>query len=350
MKKREANFELLRILAMLMIITLHYLDKGGALMKASASLTFNGYLAWGLEALCVVSVNVYVLISAYFLADGSWRLSKVVRLWLEVFFYSALIGLLYVSVYGLTEGMGGWYQCLTWLFPIVEEHYWFATSYIFMYCLAPFMNEGLKKLSAKAWRQLIAVLVFFLSVSKTVLPVLLPTDGQGYDVLWFLCLYVIGVYLRVHGLPVLEAKGRAAACYLGSCGLIFLSLLAVRFVFLKSGSLEGFITRQYQYNSLLCLTGAVSLFWAFRAIRLPAGKLSDGIIRAASASFGVYLLHEHMYLRYAWPAWLGAGKACGTPYFLLHWLLSVLCVYGCGMAVDFGRQWLFARVGRNSRR
>ena len=66
MKQREANFELLRIVAMLMIITLHYLDKGGILPKPDAAFTTAGYMAWGLEAFCVPAVNVYVLISAYF--------------------------------------------------------------------------------------------------------------------------------------------------------------------------------------------------------------------------------------------------------------------------------------------
>ena len=48
MKQREANFELLRIVAMLMIITLHYLDKGGILPKPDAAFTTAGYMALSL--------------------------------------------------------------------------------------------------------------------------------------------------------------------------------------------------------------------------------------------------------------------------------------------------------------
>ncbi len=66
MKKRERNYEILRILAMLMIVCLHYLSKGGALAAPTGKLAATGYTAWFIEAFCVVAVNVYVLISGYF--------------------------------------------------------------------------------------------------------------------------------------------------------------------------------------------------------------------------------------------------------------------------------------------
>lgn len=52
MRKREANYELLRIVAMLMIITLHYLDKGGILPQPESAYTGAGLTAWVLEAFC----------------------------------------------------------------------------------------------------------------------------------------------------------------------------------------------------------------------------------------------------------------------------------------------------------
>ena len=49
-KDRQMNYELLRIIAMLMIVCLHYLSKGGALGDPKQELTTNGYLAWLIEA------------------------------------------------------------------------------------------------------------------------------------------------------------------------------------------------------------------------------------------------------------------------------------------------------------
>lgn len=104
-KKRQLNYELLRILAMLMIVSLHYLSKGGILGEpARADMTTAGYTAWLIEAFCIVAVNVYVLISGYFGVDargsrGSGKkltfreaLRKPIKIWKQVFFYSMLFG------------------------------------------------------------------------------------------------------------------------------------------------------------------------------------------------------------------------------------------------------------------
>lgn len=68
------------------------------------------------------------------------------------------------------------------------------------------------------------------------------------------------------------------------------------------------------------------------------------ICRVASASFGVYLIHEHLEIRYLWPVWLGVGKYADTPLFLLHWAVSILLVYGGCMVIESARAALFGLV------
>lgn len=361
MKKREANFELLRIIAMLMIITMHYLDKGGILpVPETPQYGATGYLAWGLEAFCVCAVNVYVLISAYFLAESGYRPMKVVTLWLQVVFYCVGIAAVLVMTGVLPLPGLNVYQLMNYLFPVIEEHYWFVSAYILMALLAPLMNDTLRALPRKTYQQGICMLLLLLSVSKSILPVELPTDRLGYDALWFLCLYVIGAYIRYHGAETAGGGQRSAgilfmkkpqpalAGYLLCSLAIFLSLCVVRAFYIRTGSLVRYINRQYHYNSMLCLLAAVFLFLAFRAVRIPEGKASAVICRIASASFGVYLIHEHMELRYRWPQWLGAGKAAHTPLFVLHWIISIVIVYAVCMMIDFGRQYLFEKIGKRT--
>ena len=78
--KRMANIELLRILAMLMVVSLHYLAKGKLLPEMTGTLSGQGYLAWFLEALSICAVDVYVLISGYFLVETGFRCSRLIRL------------------------------------------------------------------------------------------------------------------------------------------------------------------------------------------------------------------------------------------------------------------------------
>lgn len=63
-KKRSANFELLRIVSMMMIVMLHLLgnDHGNVLSKTT-EFSAVWIITWGIEAFCTVAVNCYVLLS-----------------------------------------------------------------------------------------------------------------------------------------------------------------------------------------------------------------------------------------------------------------------------------------------
>ena len=70
-KERMANLEVLRCVAMMMVVVLHYLGKGGLLPDLTAPLSAQDMAAWLLEAICIVAVNVYMMISGYFLCESS---------------------------------------------------------------------------------------------------------------------------------------------------------------------------------------------------------------------------------------------------------------------------------------
>ncbi|MDE5952479.1 MAG: acyltransferase family protein, partial [Acetatifactor sp.] len=80
MKKRIASIELLRILAMMMVVMLHYLSKGELLTSLTEEFDASSYIAWLLEAFSIVAVNVYMLISGYFLVDSGFKLKRLVQL------------------------------------------------------------------------------------------------------------------------------------------------------------------------------------------------------------------------------------------------------------------------------
>ena len=66
--KRQTNIELLRIISMLGIIVLHYnnSDMGGGFLYATG---LNRAILMFLESIFICGVNLYVLISGYFLCE-----------------------------------------------------------------------------------------------------------------------------------------------------------------------------------------------------------------------------------------------------------------------------------------
>lgn len=352
-KKRQLNYELLRVIAMLMIVCLHYLSKGGLLGDpARADMTAAGYMVWLIEAFCLVAVNVYVLISGYFGVDAHRSLSgrtritfwevlgKPVRIWKQVFFYSMLFGC-GALIFGVQQF--DLYQFFTYCFPLVTEHYWFATYYVVLCLLMPFLNAGISYLEEKEMRCLLIGFVLFFSVSKTIIPMQLPWDKYGYDSLWFIVLYLTGAYLKRYGAALIRSRGRAAALYLGSTMAVFASFFLIRMIYLKTGKLEAMIHYGYTYNFLFCYTGAVGLFLLFQELKQKefhengrgsrAGRILERFRKPiellSSTSFGVYLIHEHINIRYAWPKWFHCEEQIGSSAgrLLCHMLLTVVCVY-----------------------
>lgn len=344
--KRQANFELLRIAAMLMIISLHYLVKGGVVLSAPFVAKENpvGVLAWLIEAFCIVAVNCYVLISGYFGMESVWKPGRVVSLLCQVLFYSLLIPALFL-LFGAESarelGFYGWLGCAL---PIETEHYWFATSYLLLYLLMPFLSAGIRQMEKRQLQIVTAFLLAFFSLGKTIFPVPLVTDRFGYDFGWFLCLFVTAGYIRLYGISWLEKQSHAAAAYLLSSLFIWLLALCSNTLGSEIEAFAYYADMPYTYNHLLCLISAVSLFYLFKNMRIRERRFADAVRKLAPYTFGVYLLHEHNLVRYAWMNWLGVEKVRGSFWFVPHMIGCVLLVYVIGTAVDAARAWVFWRA------
>lgn len=342
--KRQANFELLRIVAMLMIIALHYLVKGGVAVPYSESREAVNYAAWLLEAFCIAAVDCYVLLSGYFLVESAWRPGRIVSLLGQVLFYSVLIPLIMIGVGILSWADLGLYDWIGFFLPVGTEHYWFATAYVFFYLFAPILAAGMKKMEKKTLQLLIALLLLFFCAEKTFLPVPFVTDRYGYDYGWFLCLFVVAAYLRLYGCAFFEKGKRALWIYAGMSIAIF-GVSAI--VSLFGGQIEAlgfYADMPYTYNHLLCLCGALGLFLAFGKLQIKEGRAARIIRRLSPYTFGVYLLHEHLLVRYEWMNWLHVDKVRGTWGFLPHMAGSILLVYVVGTLVDFVREYLLQKA------
>lgn len=351
--KRQANFELLRIVAMLMIITLHYLDKSDILMgflgtRMQMENSVSAF-AWLIEAFCNVAVNCYILISGYFYMESVWKPGRAFTLLGQVLFYSIGIPcLLLVCGSELVKGLGlyGW---LDFVLPIETEHYWFATAFLFMYFFAPFLSAGIRQMEKRQLQIVITFLLCFFSLGKTIFPVHLEAVGFGYEMRWFLCLFVVGGYIRKYGIAWFEKQSHAVMLYFfsGLCVWLMAMLCNILYFTPLGGETEAFgyyPMALYCYNHLFCFVGAVALFYVFKNMRIREGRFADAVRRLAPYTFGVYLLHEHNLVRYQWMQWLGVEKVNESFWFIPHMIGCVLLVYVIGTAVDAARAWLFARV------
>lgn len=353
-KKRMANLELLRCVAMMMVVVLHYLGKGGLLPDLTGeSMGSAGMAAWLMESFCIVAVNVYMFISGYFLCVSHFKLSRLITLWLQLWLYSVTFGVLGALTGAVTETTVDTHYFLTLFFPVSMGHYWFMTAYVFLYLLLPFVGTAVKKMTKQQMQLAVGILLLVFCVLKSVLPFRLEMDAKGYDCLWYLCVFVAAAYIRRFGLPLLEKRGRGLLLYIVCCLLAFGGILTLREVYLRTGSLGRVVGMCLEYNHILPFLAAVGLFAVFCRLRVNE-KISHVINKIAPYTLGVYLLHENLGLRYAWQNWLGAEKVRiystggiqGVLVLVFGTLAAAACVFICGILVDMARAGLMKGLHR----
>ncbi len=342
---RMANLELLRCIAMMMVVVLHFLGKGDILgdLTGKEPLGSMKTTAWLLESFCIVAVNLYMLISGYFLSASSFKLSRLLKLWLQVWVYSVGVGLLAYALGICPESEFGIHYLLTLALPVSMGHYWFITAYVFLYLLLPLVSMAVKRMTKEQLQITVIILLTAFCLLKSVLPVRLEMDAKGYDCLWYLCVFLTAAYIRRFGIPFLQKKGRGVIIYIVSALLIFGGTMCLHFIYVKTGSMGLLIKVFIEYNHVLPFLAAVGLFAAF--LRTRIGGKPVGVICAVSPyTLGVYLLHENIGVRYVWQKWLGAERISNVAELIVWTAIAVIAVFAAGVLVEAARslvmKWL----------
>ena len=155
--KRQTNIELLRIVAMLMIITLHFLGHGDV-MGSFGEPSVAHAICEIIKGICMVAVNCFILISGYFLINAEFKWSKVVKLLLQIWFYSVILFVILAATGCIDVGFKDFIFAL---FPVSTNADDFSTAYLLLYVLSPFLNKLILQLDQKQHITLLAILLLF---------------------------------------------------------------------------------------------------------------------------------------------------------------------------------------------
>lgn len=113
-KQRDIGFEILRIIAMILITCVHLLNYGGFLSNANSDVEL--MLLRFLYSLFTTSVNIFVLISSYFLVKSKFKFKKLLNLWLSVVIYALSLYIVSIIFFDETFTFTNLIYCF---FPII---------------------------------------------------------------------------------------------------------------------------------------------------------------------------------------------------------------------------------------
>lgn len=333
---RDSNFELLRILAILFIISFHCAWEGGFEYPAFC---FNKFLVESFHMLGEIGVNLFILISGYHMIRGRFKIKKLIALLLQVQFYNWICVFLCVHFGTLTLDRR---TVFINFFPVTEYKYWFATVYILLYLFSPYINRLLLCLSRKEFQKMLLLCLAVFCIFPTVYGALKnDTETLFYynRFIWLLIVYMIGAYIRLYP-PV---KYGSFAKWLGISALIFFFMEFAIYVmerfqpfFNKVGIVGG--NYFWRPNTIPIAAVSLSLFLCFRFIKVKPIKAVNLL---ASTTFGIYLLHDGQLNFYMWQVLLKSTEYTFSPRLILFIPMCALLIFITGACVDFLRQLLF---------
>ena len=344
-QEKLLNIELLRIVSMIMIITLHLLIHGQILNNLIV-FSVQWYLCWILEGICFIAVNCYILISGYFLCEKGFKAMKLVTLIVQTLFYSIVIYVILIvnGVVAVTPT-----ELLKAIIPTISGEYWFVTVYIGLYVLSPYLNVLINAITKL--QHLFLLITLFLLFS------IIPTFaffskwlnwGDGNGIVWFTTLYLVAAYVRKYYNNTKYSIKVYIRFYL-MVGLLvpiskFLIVASTKTILTKYVEKELLINGSnifYTYNSPLVVIASFLFFAIFLNINIKGKRISRVISFFSPLTLGVYLIHENPHLRKI--LWEGLQLKNFTEkwYFMFLIIIVVIGIFCACSIIEYMRKKIF---------
>ena len=262
-----------------------------------------------------IGVNIFVLISGYFLVSSpAFKLKKVLKLWLQLFFYSIVIYAVFVGTGGVDFNFK---QMVAKALPILTQEWWFASTYFILYLISPYLNMLSNKMEKSTYQKLLFIMLFLWCI----IPTFTNVKNQSNDLIWFVYLYSIAGYIRLWGIDF-RIKNSIVWAVLGMIAILFVRIFFIGLSY-KVTFFSAYVRNAFDMQNLLILLTSVLFLIGFMQLDLGYKKIINLI---SSATFGVYLIHDHPLISpFLWETLFKNASYAGSV-FLIPYSIMVICI------------------------
>lgn len=377
---RNSNIELLRIIAMFLIVFHHFCIHSSYTFPPEPSINV---IIWSLGiTLGKIGVSIFVLITGYYMVTQSLTATKVLKLVVIVWFYSISINLFNIIVMNEPVTIVSVGKALL---PIITNQYWFITAYIILIILSPFINSYLNKISTKEHFILCILLILFTIGFRYI------GLASIFNYSSFIMLYCVAAFLRLHPQNWFNnmKSNLALFCYslmllITTCTLIVhltynggialgivpyaLSIITVGLLIiicikrksqnfsrnillialvaitllsileLGNGKYDSIIKSMNTIECSLIFLVALSTFILFINLRPRHNTIINWI---AASSIAVYLIHDSRIIRpLLWNQWIHGSAFFNSNFFIIYGLGITALVFLSCIIIDKIRDYI----------
>lgn len=277
--RRDSNIELLRIVAILLIVISHFSYHGynricGGYDQIVNSL--NRILIFALDLGNIGNV-IFMLITGYFLCmSKSMKYRKLTNVILQVFTYSVVCYLLHQLFIASEFHIEELYFAST---PLIHNTYWYFSTYVLIYLFHPYINIMITNLQKKELERLILTMI----VVWSIIPCVFEVNFEKNNFVTFFLVYCIGAHLRLY--PNSWYYKRYKSLFF-LCVLLW-GCMAISILF-EPSIFTGFLKRLNTNGSILVVgIGTSMLLFAIstkfgysKIVNVTAGTVGGGIFVA----------------------------------------------------------------------
>ncbi|MBU3878704.1 acyltransferase [Faecalicatena sp. AGMB00832] len=280
---RKSNIELIRIFAIIIITLSHLAWNTTVLLNEGINNIIGDCFVIGGR----IGVNIFILITGYFLCLQQRRFKSILKLWLQIFFYSIILYIISILLFHDSINIT---EFITYLLPVIFKKWWYASAIIGLYLIIPILNLLILQMSKNTHRLVLVVSTFM----QVIIPTITNQETFYSDLCWFVYIYFIAAYIRKYFEREIEKwkSKKQIIIFLAifTWILIFLSIIIMG----KLGNYWGIFKRaQYYFASNTSFFALLDgILWFIAALTIK--DISNNFVNTiAKHTFAVYLIQSH---------------------------------------------------------
>ncbi len=318
MKERNSNIEVLRMIAMMAVIALHYVHVNiGGVERYAEYPNFAWFFVNAIRSLAIPFVNVFVIITGFYsINQNKYTFRKTVNLLVITVFYGIIVYFVSCIVDNRTIVVK---ELIKKALSIFFGSSWFIRSYLVLLLISPFLNIVLSSINRSSYQKLVVIQLLVFSVLYS-LGLSSPIEDDGYGIINFVTLYILGGYINRFEISIALKKLSSIKlfCYYCLCALI---------TFISS-----YFINPFGYAFITNIVGAVLLFLTVSRLK---PKYNKYINRVSANTFDVFFTHEHLFPLFQ------IGLIGGSLWLIPHIAFTVISCYLIGCFIGFIRRKIF---------